>query len=466
MAEREDTFVLDHKLSRLSYLENIKNLISRSLIEKIDLSNVVTYHQFARTFQLEELVKKTFSYMQRCFTMICKTENFTELDFVHVQKMLSSSELDITSEVEVLKSVKCWLAKKYTKRVQFAKDLLFTVRLPLLSDHVLKKVLGKSSVFKKSDECKNLIKEILEDKSKLYPNKSSVNYKTRYCSQDNYKVSINGGFDVKGKNVCNVVLADVKKFKDVDELEQLPEYNAFWVINVKKDIYALIYPPNKKKLVLYKYSTSDKNWEKMRKHNLKLKRFSVCAFMKKLFIIGGHDGDQVTTSSCIKLNTKNCKLKKCKNMKTARRCSACTAFEGRVVVSGGYDDNGVVTNSVEAYDHVANTWSPMPHMIHGRYYHNLVAVRNKLFVFGGFSTESGELFDSCVNKFVLVKPPLSSLGINHSPGAFPIGNKIFVLKNCSVELLTFDIDTSEWNEEAFEITKTTKFYSCLKLPET
>ena len=60
MAEREDTFVLDHKLSILSYLENIKNLISRSLIEKIDLSNVVTYHQFARTFQLEELVKKNF----------------------------------------------------------------------------------------------------------------------------------------------------------------------------------------------------------------------------------------------------------------------------------------------------------------------------------------------------------------------------------------------------------------------
>ena len=62
-----------------------------------------------------------------------------ELDNYYVNRFLSSSELDITSEVQVLKAANAWITYDYGKRSKFSKDLLLTVRLLLLSEHKLKK---------------------------------------------------------------------------------------------------------------------------------------------------------------------------------------------------------------------------------------------------------------------------------------------------------------------------------------
>ena len=51
--------------------------------------------------------------------------------------------------------------------------------------------------------------------------------------------------------------------------------------------------------------------------------------------------------------------------------AACTVFEGRFVISGGENDNGLST-SVEAYDHVADEWSYRSSMIHESSSHNVL----------------------------------------------------------------------------------------------
>ena len=121
------------------------------------------------------------------------------------------------------------------------------------------------------------------------------------------------------------------------------------------------------------------------------------------------------------------------------------------------------SNTAEAYDHVANTWSNMPNMIYGRYDHSLVAVRNKLFVFGS-GTETSEVFDSCANKFVLLKPP-SSIGFENTTRTLSVGNKILIFKHTSAQLISFDFVKNEWKEEPIEVTKDIAYYTCLKLPK-
>ena len=69
--------------------------------------------------------------------MVGDTQNFLELDYFLVAKILASSDLVITSEVEVYNAADRWLKYKIEERRKFAKHLLLKVRLPLLSDNTL-----------------------------------------------------------------------------------------------------------------------------------------------------------------------------------------------------------------------------------------------------------------------------------------------------------------------------------------
>ena len=92
-------------------------------------------------------------------------------------------------------------------------------------------------------------------------------------------------------------------------------------------------------------------------------------------------------------------------MKKARRDTACVVFEGRIVVSGGYSSvDSQILNTVEVYDVFADEWSTMTSLNRRRRWHQMVVVRDKLFVIGG-RINSCEVFDRTCKKFVEFNSP-------------------------------------------------------------
>ena len=85
------------------------------------------------------------------------------------------------------------------------------------------------------------------------------------------------------------------------------------------------------------------------------------------------------------------------NLNVVRDCAICTVFEGRIVVTGGVN-NLLQLKSVEAYDYYENKWTYLPDMIERRRFHASVSMDNKLFVIGGYYTESSEVFNSFFQK--------------------------------------------------------------------
>ena len=73
--------------------------------------------------------------------------------------------------------------------------------------------------------------------------------------------------------------------------------------------------------------------------------------MNNVYVIGGLIGYN-RTNSCMDLNIKDNIWRRIARMKEARYVSACSVFEGKLVVSGGV--GSVYLNTVEAYDHVAD----------------------------------------------------------------------------------------------------------------
>ena len=149
-------------------------------------------------------------------------------------------------------------------------------------------------------------------------------------------------------------------------------------------------------------------------------------------------------------------------MSNARRSLACSVFEGRIVVSGG--SNIIVNlNTVEAYDHVGDTWENMPNMINERFCHKSVAVKNKLFLIGGMFTNNCEVFDSNTKTYTLLKQPTLASGfiLYHPTEVITVGNKLFIFKNDSCGK-TYDFKNKKWSVKTCEVTKNIRCFSLLK----
>ena len=85
-------------------------------------------------------------------------------------------------------------------------------------------------------------------------------------------------------------------------------------------------------------------------------------------------------------------------------CSSASdsVFNGKIVVSGGQNNEFEGFKSVETYDHIANAWTYSPDLVKTRSGHESIAVKNKLFVFES-RRNSAEVFESVCNMFVLIK---------------------------------------------------------------
>ena len=154
------------------------------------------------------------------------------------------------------------------------------------------------------------------------------------------------------------------------------------------------------------YSYSSKSWSDLPELSYG-GGYSICTFMQKLFVICGEN-----TSNYGRFKFYNKESDKWSNilaMNLNRFNAACTVFEGKIVVAGGWvhtnwGDNGEIVKSVEAYDHHENRWSYYPSMLKARSDHSAVSMDNKLFMISGLiKNNSCEVFDSFTRTFTFIK---------------------------------------------------------------
>ena len=149
--------------------ENVENTIFISIEQKINHNNIATFGFLSKLLKktnslktfFEKLLKSSMRYTERNFKIIADSRDFLELEFKHVIKIISSDELNVDSELEVIFAADAWLSNDVAERGKFAKRLLLRVRLHLLSDHALKSVLEQTSRFSADEDCAGIVKHYL-----------------------------------------------------------------------------------------------------------------------------------------------------------------------------------------------------------------------------------------------------------------------------------------------------------------
>ena len=467
MENRKTTEVVTiTRINKLSLNENACDKIFTVLKQKLQLKNSAFLYQFVYLFNLSRLRNSTLSFIQRCFTIVSDNESFLELDYNSISKILASSELLITSEVEVFKVTKRWLNYNIEERSKNAKDLYLKARLHLLSAETIRRLLNDENFFEKGDCCAEILNQMLDCKEKKIFKFSSNYHTIRYCNQKYFKQLVLGGYNSTTSMTCNnVSCIDVNKLEDVEAFPPMITGRSFFeVVYLKGFIYAFggWNINNDWIKSVDKYSLTSETWSQVAEMNDYRKHFCVCAFIDKVFIIGGSK-DRVRTNSCLQFNTSDYSCKKVANINEARSIAACAVFKERIIVSGGWSNNGDDLNTVESYDVLPDKWSTMPNMNSGKVDHSLIVVKNKLFVISK-SKDDWEVFDNMCKKFVTIKSP--EFFCFPSKRAFSIENKIFVFNYKFTKIISYDTYINEWSEDNlfFEFTKNLQYFSSVKVP--
>ena len=356
------------------FLDHLKELINKK--------NIFCFFGLSKKFYLKNF--KTFlkSLLVNNFVCISKTNEFKSIDYRALQTIISSSELNVSSEVEVFEAVVSWVGHDETSRRHLTCDLLKLVRLQLLSPGILNKLVKEHKFCRSCQICCDHIENILTLKQR--PNKSVSQHRSCMNEFTNFLLREN-------EMVC---------LKRDDSFER--KYNIFRPLDFINFKY--IGERHYTSINLFSNHTSEwvRTFPKLRRligSYDELLFFTSCMFMEKLYVTGGlYERCDLESDICLMYDPETNEWKKLQEMHNGRYRHSCVVFAGKIVVTGGCFD------SVEAYDHFENKWTHMPNLTEGKRGHGSVALGNKLFVIGGIESQNCEVFDYVSDRFTRIKP--------------------------------------------------------------
>ena len=296
-------------LNKLFLNENVQSKICKLVEKSLNYQNVLTYLQFTKAFNLFSVYKRTLRYIESSFTMVLETKNFLELDINQVSKILTSSELVITSEVEVFLAADKWVSHNFEERSKFARDLLLKVRLNLLSNDTLNYLLNQQSSFSKIHECTNILYESLQSRKQ----QGRLIQANRYCKHDDFILLTFGGVNsISYKLDENIRHLEVNSLKTSKIISYTKNFrSSAKLVCLKGEVYFFGGHDSNKEwsMSVDKYSIHTNTWSKVTDMFDGRFGFSVCAFMHKIYILGGMTAlgnERNILSSCFQFDTTNC----------------------------------------------------------------------------------------------------------------------------------------------------------------
>ena len=287
-----------------------------------------------------------------------------------------------------------------------------------------------------------------------------VLYKNRYCNQDNFSILVCGGRDKSYKAVKSVYKLDGRELKCKTSTSMPNKLKDCKSAVVNSELFILGgYLQNKKfnKLII-KFCNKTKTWSSKVKLGIEDSYFCIISFKKKLYVV-------YATANCFVYNSKNDEWNQLASTKEKRFSPACTVFEGKIVLCGGYNYNSGTLKSVVAYDYYENKWTDLPDMNERRIYHASVSMGNKFFVIGRYDTLSSEVFDSISRKFTFLRSTNLNANKYISVQAVSIGNNIvlfFSTGNHETKVYVYDVINNHCREVYVNCLENLIYFSCVK----
>lgn len=143
----------------LLQLTEIQEICCEFLKKQLDPSNCLGIRAFADTHSCRELLCFADTFTQHNFQEVAESEEFLLLPYGQLLDILSSDELNVSSEELVFKAVIAWVKHNVSERRHHLSSVLQHVRLPLLGPKFLVGVVSTDMLIKSDEACRDLVDE-------------------------------------------------------------------------------------------------------------------------------------------------------------------------------------------------------------------------------------------------------------------------------------------------------------------
>ena len=461
------------------FFENskLKKYICEKIAECVNVKNFLFYFKLSKTFYLKDLLDLLFNMLFQCYLTKNHSKIFYDFKYEDFLTLVSFSELQIDSELEIFNAIVDWINYKRIERKVYFDELFERVRLPLLTEEIIFNVIQTHPLFSNSFNCKNFVLKALKIKKNKHKFPTSALLQNRcYFRKIDHKemVFILGKKYGKTEDVRPRAVAykiggsSLKKIRESPPMcEQLSLRRA---VVVGREIYCIgatrHFPRCNDAFEVY----SSGKWTKLAEIPTPDSGFCACSFMGKIRVFRGH-----FSADSFVFDPRRGEWKRSAKMICKLRDSSCAVFNGKCTVAGGYALSGGlsgglynfefrISNRLEVYDHHLDKWSFLhARMLIGRIAPGLLAAGNKLYVVGGRTNiykcnhDRHEVYDALTSMFSFIAPtpmrsfPLKGIRLVMS------GSKIIVHKVKAVtcdKVKVYDVAMNEWQ------TATLKMEAC------
>ncbi|XP_077289477.1 kelch-like protein 24a [Arctopsyche grandis] len=380
--------IADRHYDKLMELANRLEVKIPPRYETVDLSNCL---EVLKSTQDSELKTEAMDLTLGNFETLHKTQGFLNLPLFNLMEILKSNYLNVPSEEDVFNAVKLWVNHDNANRKSDLAELMRSVRLSLLSmEFFIDEVL---TFCHSCADCMTTLRQAVKDKN----DKSFVPRETpRRIIQ---KMALVGGDDLDMANTIDIF----DGLKNSWTLSKNIGINKRYFASVLMGDWILIIggeDSSDESVTSVEYIDL-KSGEKKPLKPLNQARYWFSAVTLRrgsstdVYAIGGYGGGYLSSVERWSSNTGDWEI--IAPLLVAVNYHSASVIADKIYITGGQtSENGktISTNKVQMYSVETNSWTYRAQMIQGRSYHSSVAFKGKLYVAGGFDSQTSSRLDS------------------------------------------------------------------------
>ena len=418
----------------------LKTFAGRFLEQLLTNSNCISTFYFAEKYQCEELVAKTRKFVHENFASVAELNEFLELEAEEVERWISSDDICVAAEEDVLKIIQKWTEQNESDRKAKFEELFRHVRLVFVSRDVLVVDIVTNQLVRDNYSCWERVSDAIasvsctsEDVRMQSPRRGlgtdaivACGGKHTLCylpETDEWKFLANGLFENMDHDTQMVTFRDQlftfngsyntyrydPAFDGWSSLKHLHLSYSKRVAVISGQIYALDVDGNTKKSTIERYSMGSCSWEKIFTSQEGCRDYScVVAAGDCMYVLGGEPLQQELeyVAKAERFDTVHNKWEEIADMQQERGFACGVATQGKIFVAGGEGGVDKQLNSCEVYNISTNEWQFIGNLNVPRLCGSMVCVNGTLYVLGGITYRffvspeyTVESYDATINEW-------------------------------------------------------------------
>lgn len=301
-------------------------------------SNALGIFRFAEAHNCIELVKEALEHVQANWNIVCNGDELLELPLPQLITLLSSEQLKVDSEAQVLYPALRWLEHDPACRRRHCFEVLSYIRLPLISPQVLDEAIKNIQDPSLAVALRTICKDMKTGRGALVALAVEPRQRAR-------RILLVAGGSCRDKAAHTPLTTD----------------------SILSSVL--------------KFDLHKREWEELESMKIARIQPGVATLGGRVYAVGGEQGSQILANGEV-YDPQTDKWSNIAPMKEARCEFGLTGWNGNLYAFGGWvgSDMGA---SVEVYDPIADAWTLVGRMPEPRFGMGVVNYKGLIYIVGG-----------------------------------------------------------------------------------